>query len=109
MLIEQRIYNVKPGALPRFLDLVEREELPLLGEAGKHISGYYFTEIGELNAVIGQWKWDSMDQRKAVRDAMIGRFLAAGLDSRLLGLTVSQSNQLWQAAPFFDADKGRLR
>jgi hypothetical protein len=108
MLIEQRIYDLRPAALSRFMDMIRERELPLLQEASAHIIGYYQVEVGELNRVIGLWRWDSLEQRSQIRGAMILRFLAAGLDRELEELVVGQRNELWLPAPFFDVHTQRL-
>uniref|UniRef100_UPI0031D4EF1D NIPSNAP family protein n=1 Tax=Inquilinus sp. TaxID=1932117 RepID=UPI0031D4EF1D len=55
MIVEERIYRIKPGQMQRYLQLVREEGLaiqrPILG----HLIGYFHTEIGPLNHVVHMW------------------------------------------------------
>ena len=67
MIVEERGYTLKPGALriyyedydPRGLDIQTR----ILG----NLIGYFHTEIGELNQVVHLWGYDSLAERERRR------------------------------------------
>ena len=63
MIVEERIYRIRPGKMKTYLDLVRDEGLaiqqPILG----NLIGYFVTEIGPLNHVVHMWGYDSLDER----------------------------------------------
>ena len=67
MIVEERMYTVRPGKMREFLNLVENEGLaiqtPYLGAP----LGYFTTETGELNKAIHLWQFESMGDREEKR------------------------------------------
>ena len=49
MLIEQRTYQLKPGAMHEFLRAYQEEGLPIQGEALGNLIGYFKPETGDIN------------------------------------------------------------
>ncbi len=70
MIVEERIYTVKPGAVhqyykdynPRGLDIQQR----ILG----NLIGYFHTEIGQLNKIVHLWGYASLAEREKRRAAL---------------------------------------
>jgi len=63
MLIEQRTYQLKPGALHEFLRIYEEEGLALQTQALGHLIGYFKPESGDVNRVIHLWGFESYEER----------------------------------------------
>ncbi|WP_315924031.1 NIPSNAP family protein [Mesorhizobium sp. SP-1A] len=63
MIVEERIYKIKPGKLARYMQLVREEGLaiqqPILG----NLIGYFQTEIGPLNHVVHLWGYRDLNDR----------------------------------------------
>lgn len=63
MIVEERIYRIKPGRLADYLRLVREEGLaiqqPILG----NLIGYFHTEIGPLNHVVHLWGYADLNDR----------------------------------------------
>ncbi|MFZ5674744.1 MAG: NIPSNAP family protein [Pseudomonadota bacterium] len=63
MIVEERIYKIKPGRLAIYLKLVREEGLaiqqPILG----NLIGYFQTEIGPLNHVVHLWGYEDLEDR----------------------------------------------
>lgn len=72
MIVEERIYRIRPGRMATYLKLVREEGLaiqkPILG----NLIGYFVTEIGPLNHVVHMWGYadlvDRATRRKALAD-----------------------------------------
>ena len=66
MIYEMRTYDVKPGLLNAYLTLFNEIGMP---ERNPHnnLVGFWFTETGTLNQVVHIWRWNSLDQRAALR------------------------------------------
>jgi hypothetical protein len=70
MIVDLRTYTMVPGRLASFLDLYEKEGLPIqIKHLGKPI-GYFATEVGTLNQVVHLWGYASMAEREQRRTAM---------------------------------------
>lgn len=69
MIVEKRTYTFHPGKLQEFLELYEREGLPLHTKYLPML-GYFITEIGTLNQVITMWRYESMAHREELRDKL---------------------------------------
>lgn len=100
MIVDHRIYTLQPGKVASFVELFEREGLPLyLHYCGKLI-GYYIADGGTLNQVVHLWAYDSVEDRERRRaelylDSRWGDFLDAALP-----LVVSQESRLLKPARF---------
>ncbi|MSO94042.1 MAG: NIPSNAP family protein [Rhodospirillales bacterium] len=100
MIVEERIYTLRPGKVPEFLALYEREGMaiqrPILGT----MVGYFFTEVGPLNQVIHMWAYKDMVDRakrraKLVKNKKWQAYLAKGRD-----FLVTQENKILNPASF---------
>lgn len=95
MIVDHRVYTLYPGKVGPFLELFERDGLPLyLKYCGKLI-GYYVAESGALNQLVHLWAYESVEDRERrradlYRDPGWAAFLAVALpfvltqESRLL-------------------------
>lgn len=63
MIVEERIYTFKPGTLPEFLTLYEKEGYAIHTKYLGLPVGYFTTEIGPLNQLVHMWKYESHDDR----------------------------------------------
>jgi hypothetical protein len=70
LIYEQRTYRVKPGLLGPYLKLFEDVGMPVRQHYGRLV-GFWFTEFGELNQVVHIWAYESLDQRTAIREALM--------------------------------------
>jgi len=70
MIVDLRTYTMVPGRLAAFLDLYEKEGMPIqIRYLGKPI-GYFVSEIGPLNQIVHLWGYESMADREKRRSAM---------------------------------------
>lgn len=63
MIIEQRIYTFAPGKVNAYLDLYEKQGLPLAREKLGTPLGVFYTEVGQLNTVVSLWGYASFEER----------------------------------------------
>ena len=102
MIYEIRTYNLKPGSV----DEMERrvaEKIPSR-EAYSALFGFWHTEIGPLNQVVGIWPYDDANSRFDVRDRAI-----AGGDwpPNTLEFVDDQLSEIYLGAPFMNPDSNR--
>lgn len=73
MITEERIYVLKPEFSPKdyfeaFNAHGKELQLNILGG----LIGYFTTEIGELNAVVSLWEYESFEERQRRRALLAG-------------------------------------
>lgn len=100
MIVDHRTYTLHPGKVEPFLELFEREGLPLYRQYCGKLVGYYVSDSGTLNQVVHLWAYDSVEDRERrranlYRDPRWTAFLGAALP-----LMVSQESRLLKPARF---------
>lgn len=100
MIIEQRIYQLKPGALHEFLKTYEAEGLEIQTAAFGNLVGYFVSEVGELNRIVQLWKFESFEDRQQRRARLASMPEWRALLSKIGPLLVSQHNEILTPAPF---------
>lgn len=71
MIYEERDYHIKPGRLAAFVACYRDYGLALQKKYLGTFVCYFTTEIGELNHVVALWGFSSLDERAAMRKAML--------------------------------------
>lgn len=100
MIVDHRVYTIRPGAVQPFLDLFERDGLPLYTHYCGRLLGYYVAESGELNQVIHLWSYDSVEDRERRRATLyLDARWAAFLESAL-PMVVKQESRLLKPTRF---------
>lgn len=100
MIIEQRIYELKPGSLHEFLKAYEAEGLATQSQALGNLLGYFISEVGELNRVVQLWGFDSFDERTKRRAALSANPQWRAFLGKVVTMVVSQRSELLTPANF---------
>ena len=72
MIIDHRTYTIAHGRSQEYLQLFEREGLPVQLKHLGGLVGYFQTIHGPLNQIVHLWQYESladMEKRRAARDA----------------------------------------
>jgi hypothetical protein len=102
MIVDLRTYTMAPGRLAAFLEMYEKEGLPIQTRyLGKPI-GYFMTEVGALNQVVHLWGYESMADREQRRNAMDldPDWIAYRKKSAATGNMLSQENKILKSTSF---------
>lgn len=95
MIVEERIYTVRPMTTGGFLSVVEQEGLAIQSEHLGKPFGYFSTEFGPLNQIVHLWAYEDFADRARRRAALqadprwnsvrnkLGEFIA-GQENKLL-------------------------
>jgi NIPSNAP len=70
MIVEQRTYTLRAGAVAEYLKVYEQEGLHVQKEHLPRMMGYYFSEIGDLNQIIHMWAYNDLKHREECRAAL---------------------------------------
>jgi hypothetical protein len=100
MILDHRIYTFKPGLVPEFLEMYEREALQIqIGHLG-HLVGYFISDVGFLNQVIHIWGYDSVEDRERRRERLFADPAFMAFAKKVYPMLVSQENRLIKPASF---------
>ncbi|MDQ4420978.1 NIPSNAP family protein [Sphingobium sp. DEHP117] len=100
MIVDHRIYTLRPGAVQPFLELFEREGLPLYLEYCGKLVGYYISESGTLNQVIHLWAYESVEDRERRRSSLYQDARWTAFLDAALPLVASQESRLLKPTRF---------
>jgi hypothetical protein len=100
LIVEQRVYTLRPGAVHEFLQAYQQEGLALQSEALGRLLGYFVTEVGELNRVVQLWGFDSYEDRVARRAALSGNPALRAFLGKVVSLVVEQRSELLTPTAF---------
>lgn len=95
MIVEQRTYDFRPGALPKFFELYETTgaralQTRILGQ----LLGYFTTELGPLNQTVHLWGYRSLDDRAARRAALMTEPVWRGFLGEITPLLQRQESKI---------------
>ena len=102
MIIENRTYSFRPGALAAWMKKYGDEGLPIQKKHLNTFLGLYVSEIGRLHTTVMIWAYDSLADRERRRKALeadpdwrkfIGEVMA-------LGAILTQDSMIMNPAPF---------
>lgn len=100
MIVEQRTYELRPGATPGFLKAYEEEGLAIQTEALGNLLGYFVTEVGDLNRVVQLWGFVSYEERARRRAALSANPAWRNFAHKLVDAVVHQRSEILTPAPF---------
>ena len=100
MIVEERIYTLRPGTAAEYLRVYEEHGLPVQLPILGNLIGYFTTEFGPLNQIIHIWGYDSFEERTRRRAELAKSkdwqaYLGKNRDK-----IVSQENKFLAPAPF---------
>ncbi|HYD61763.1 MAG TPA: NIPSNAP family protein [Noviherbaspirillum sp.] len=102
MIIDLRTYTMVPGRLRAFLELYEREGLPVQRRHQGEPVGYFVTEIGTQNQVVHLWGYESLADREKRRAALEAdpEWIAYRAKSAAAGNVQHQENKILRSVAF---------
>src|SRR5688500_4486337 len=95
MIYELRIYTIKPGILPKYLDIVGNIGMKIRGNDYGKLVGTWTSEFGQLNEYYHLWEYPDPNERARLRGelqkvpAWSAEYLAA-----TRGMVVAQRNTI---------------
>jgi hypothetical protein len=100
VIVEERIYTLRPGGAAEYLRLYEAEGLevqrPILGR----LIGYFRTEIGPLNEIVHLWAYRDLAEREERRQRLQADPRWQEYVKKIRPLIVSQQNKILIPAAF---------
>jgi hypothetical protein len=102
MIVDLRIYTVRPGKLAEFVKLYEDYAWPLQKKYLGNCLGWYTTVEGALNTVVHLWGYEDQADRERRRGAMAAdpEWNIYLKRSSELGLLTAQENRILRPTAF---------
>lgn len=96
MIVDLRIYTVRPGKLRAFVELYRDYAWPLQKKYLGTCLGWYTTLEGQHNQVVHMWRYESQGDRELRRQTMAKdpEWIAYLKRSEEAGLLVAQENRI---------------
>jgi hypothetical protein len=101
MYVEERMYTLKPGTAPEYLNYYQTHGMKVQLKHLPHMVGYYVTEVGTLNMIVHMWAYESLDQRERCRAAMSADPDWQAYTAKIRPLMKRQETRIMKCAPFF--------
>lgn len=100
MIVEERIYTLKPGTVPEYLRLYEAEGLGIQRPTLGRLIGYFYTEIGPQNEIVHLWAYRDHGERQERRQRLLADDRWREYVKKIRPMIVSQQNKIMVAAAF---------
>jgi NIPSNAP len=100
MIVEERSYVMQPGKVAVWLELYEREGLPIQRPALGNLVGYFSTEFGQLSQIVHLWGYEDLADRQRRRAELAARPDWQAFLDKALPLVLTMENRLLLPAPF---------
>lgn len=100
MIVEKRVYTLKPGKTGEYLELYRAEGLLVQTKHLGMLIGYYSADVGALNQIIHMWGYTDMNERAARRAALYADPQWQRVVPRLFALIERMENSILTPAPF---------
>jgi hypothetical protein len=100
MVYELRTYQLKVGALPKYLEIAKTRLLPILAEYGLKPVGFWYTEIGTLNELVHLWAYTDLNDRGQRWAQWVKDPRRAEILGELSQLILTQSNKILTPTEF---------
>jgi hypothetical protein len=70
VIVEERVYSLKPECISKFLQLYETEGMSVQLRHLPRLLGYFVTEIGIMHQVVHLWGYEDFMERERCRAAL---------------------------------------
>jgi hypothetical protein len=101
MIVEERIYTMKPASVAEWFKTYEAEGFKVQLGHLVNMVGYYTTEVGDLNLIVHLWAYESFEDRLKRRAALGADPAWRAYLPKVAHLLVTQQNRIMNPAPFF--------
>lgn len=102
MIVEERMYTLHVHKVPEFMEIYEREGLPILRRHLGNMVGFYINEVGPQNMIVHLWAYDGYDDREKRRRALMADPAWAAYRVKNEARIVSQETRVMRPAAFFE-------
>jgi hypothetical protein len=100
VIVEERIYTLKPGTVPEYLRLYEAEGLEIQRPTLGRLIGYFYTDIGPQNEIVHLWAYRDHSERQERRERLLADDRWREYVKKIRPMIVSQQNKIMVPAAF---------
>jgi len=102
MIVEERIYTLRPAKAADYLKAYEQEGLAIRRPIPGNLAGYYSTEFGPLNVIVHMWAYEDFADRTRRRAQLTADARWQAYLPKIAPFMDLQENRILNPAPFFE-------
>jgi len=102
VIVEERMYTLQVGKVPAFMEVYEREALPILRRHLGTQFGFFINEVGAQNLIVHLWAFENFDDREKRRAALAADPAWPAYRAKNQPLIVSQETRIMRPPAFFE-------
>ena len=93
MVYEERTYELYPKTVGKYLELYEKHGMELHKKILGNMIGFWTTDSGTLNSIVHLWAFESLDDRRRRRNALVAIPEWNQFTDMIIPLIIKQSNR----------------
>ncbi|MBI4193847.1 MAG: NIPSNAP family protein [Betaproteobacteria bacterium] len=102
MIVEERMYTLHVGKVPEFMEVYEREGLPILKRHLGDLFGFFVNEVGPQNLIMHLWAYESFEEREKRRAALAADPARPAYRAKNQPRIQSQETRIMRPPAFFE-------
>ena len=102
MIVEERMYTLHVGKMQEFMEVYEREALPILRRHLGNGFGFFINEIGAQNLIVDLWAFENFEDREKRRAALAADPGWPAYHAKNLPRIMSQETRIMRPPAFFE-------
>jgi NIPSNAP len=102
MIVEERMYTLYVGKVPEFMEVYERDGLPILKKHLGDMVGFFINEVGPQNLLVHLWAFENFDEREKRRAALVADPGWAPYRAKNQPRILSQETRIMRPPAFFE-------
>ncbi len=100
MIVELRIYKIKPGEVQNFINIYDKEIREIHTKILGNQLGFFYTEVGNVNEVVHLYGYESFEDREKRRNKLTNTPQFQTYIVKVKNLIVDMKNQLMNPTDF---------
>ena len=102
MILEERMYTLHVHKVPEFLEIYEREGLPIITRHLGNMFGFFISEVGMQNMIVHIWAYENWEDREKRRKALFSDPAWLAYRVKNEEKIMIQETRIMRPAPFFE-------
>ena len=102
MILEERMYTLHVHKIPEFMEIYEREALPVITRHLGNMFGFFLSEVGMQNMIVHMWVYEDWHDRERRRKALFSDPAWHAYRVKNSDKIMVQDTRILSVAPFFE-------
>lgn len=102
MILEERMYTLRVHQVHAFMEIYEREALPIITGHLGNMFGFFVSEVGVQNMLVHMWAYEDWEDRERRRKALFSDPAWQTYRVKNSDKIMIQDTRILRVAPFFE-------